>query len=193
MTNASDGYAHAEHPPRGPAWPRLLPIKWMVTIAALLGVGILAAGCGGSSAAGSGSTTSSAGLAGQGVAYSRCMRSHGVSDFPDPTTLQGGGVGFQVNLNQNSPTYQAAAKACQSLMPGAVQRATVSAHQLAAELKWAQCIRSHGVPAFPDPNAQGEFDSGQYDPSSSAFQTASQACKSSQPTGAVGAVPGSGP
>jgi len=122
------------------------------------------------------------------------MRSHGVSNFPDPTLGPGGGVTFQgSSFNQNSPTYQAAAKACQSLMPGGVQRATVSAQQLAAEVKWAQCIRSHGVPAFPDPNAQGEFDSSKFDPTSSAFQTASQACKSLQPTGAVGAAPGSGP
>ncbi len=159
-------------------------------IAALLGAGILAAGCGGSG--GSGSTASSGGLAAQGVAYSQCMRSHGIPDFPDPT-IQGGSVVFKVNLNQNSPTYRAAANACQSLMPGGGQHAAVSAQKLVAEVKWAKCIRSHGVPTFPDPNAQGQFDSGQFDPTSPAFQTASQACKSQQPSGAVGAVPGSGP
>jgi hypothetical protein len=193
MTNASDCHADAERPSRGPAWPRSLPVKWMVTIAVLLGAGILAAGCGGSSTTGSGSTTSSGGQVAQGVAYTNCMRRHGVSNFPDPTLSSSGGVTFQGSFNQNSPTYQAAAKACQSLMPGGVQHATVSTQQLAAEVKWAQCIRSHGVPTFPDPNAQGEFDSSKFDPTSSAFQTASQACRSLQPTGAVGAAPGSGP
>jgi hypothetical protein len=120
------------------------------------------------------------------------MRSHGVSGFPDPT-VQGGSVTFQGSFNQNSPTYQTAAKACQSLMPGGQQGSPVSAQHLAAEVKWAQCIRSHGVPAFPDPNALGEFDSSKYDPTSSIFQTASQACKSRQPSGSVGAVPGRRP
>jgi peptide-methionine (S)-S-oxide reductase len=34
---------------------------------------------------------------GQFLAYTRCMRGHGVSDFPDPTTSPGGGVGIQIN------------------------------------------------------------------------------------------------
>jgi len=45
--------------------------------------------------------------------YSRCMRSHGISDFPDPS-----GEGFAIqtkqgsDLNPRDPTFQAAAKTC---------------------------------------------------------------------------------
>ena len=97
------------------------------------------------------------------------MRTHGVPDFPDPTLSPGGGVGFQMNLNQNSPAYQAAAQACQSRKPGGKQAPQVSSKKLAAEVRWAQCMRTHGVPTFPDPNAQGALDSGDFDPTSSAF------------------------
>jgi hypothetical protein len=192
MTNASNHEDHAEHLPGRPSRHRSPPIKWMVAIMALLGVGVLAAGCGGSSDPGSASGSSSGGQAAQGVAYTTCMRSHGVSNFPDPTLGPGGGMTFQGSFDQNSPPYQAAAQTCRSLKPGGSQAPTVSAQKLAAEVKWAQCLRTHGVPNFPDPNAQGAFDSSRFDPTSSAFQSASQGCRSLQPTGSVGAVPGPG-
>ena len=59
-----------------------------------------------------------------------------------------------------------------------------------AGIKFADCMRSHGVPSFPDPNSHGAFDSANFDPTSPAFQTASKACLSLQPTGPVSAVPG---
>jgi len=164
-------------------------MKRTVAISALLGIGVLTAGCGGSSDPGA-SASSSGGAVARALAYTHCMRSHGVSNFPDPTAGSGGGVTFQGSFNLKSPTYQAAAQACASLMPGGTQSPPVSAQKLAAEVTWAQCLRAHGVPNFPDPNAQGVFDSGKFDATSSAFQTASQACQSLQPTGAVGAAPG---
>jgi len=175
----------AAYLPRGPSWFCSLPIKWLTAIAVLLGVGVLSASCGGSSnpgTSGSGSADSS------GFAYTNCMRTHGASDFPDPTLNPDGGVAFKTN--GNSPTLQAASQACQSLRPGGNQSPAASSQQLAAEVRWAQCIRTHGVPTFPDPNAQGAFDSGVFDPTSSAFQVASQDCRSLQPAGSVAAVPG---
>ena len=191
MTNASNPEDHAKHLPRWPGWRRSLPMRWTVAITGLVGVGVLAAGCGGSGNPGA-TGSSSGGLAGQGVAYTHCMRSHGVSNFPDPTLSSGGGMTFQGSFNLKSPTYLAADQACRSLLPGRAQAPPVSARKLAAEVKWAQCLRTHGVPSFPDPNAQGAIDSSKLDPTSSAFQTASQACQSLQPTGAVSAVPGPG-
>jgi hypothetical protein len=50
------------------------------------------------------------------------MRSHGVSDFPDPQSGPGGGVRISLNsgsgLNPNDAQFQAAQKACQSIMGG---------------------------------------------------------------------------
>ncbi|HMK97352.1 MAG TPA: hypothetical protein VK425_07370 [Acidimicrobiales bacterium] len=127
------------------------------------------------------------------------MRSHSISDFPDPVTSPGGGVAFQFNggpgsdLYRNNPTFKAAEHACQRLSPAGRQAPPPSAQKLAEEVKWAQCIRSHGVANFPGPNAQGAFDSSLFDPTSPEFQTASKACNSAQPVGAVSAVPGRGP
>jgi hypothetical protein len=48
---------------------------------------------------------------------SHCMRAHGITDFPDPTT-NGGGIGLHLgdNIDSNSLQFQAAQKACH--MPG---------------------------------------------------------------------------
>ena len=193
MTRASDHLDRAEHGPRGPGRRGSFPVKSTV---AMLGLAVLAAGCGGSnnpSAAGSGPDQMA-----QGVAYARCMRSHAVSDFPDPTASPGGGVAFQINggpgsdLDHNNPTFQAADQACRSLLPGGEQAPPLSAQKIAAEVKWARCMRSHGLPSFPDPNAQGAFDSSRFNDSSPAFQTASTACESLEPTGPMSAVPGHG-
>jgi len=56
-------------------------------------------------------------------------------------------------------------------------------HDLA---RFAACIRAHGVPEFPDPNAQGMFDVGGssgIDPSSPQFQAAEKKCQSLEPPG----------
>jgi hypothetical protein len=52
------------------------------------------------------------------LAYSKCMRAHGLKDFPDPT---GNGIQIRVqpgsDLDPNSPRFQAAQKACQGNLP----------------------------------------------------------------------------
>jgi hypothetical protein len=171
----------------------LMVMKRPAAMAAALGCAVLAPGCGSSSgpgSAGSGSTKA------QFLAYSRCMRGHGVSSFPDPTTPAGGGVAFSISagpgsdLNPSNPTYKTADQACRSLLPARVQSATGPSPKIAAEVRWARCLRSHGVPSFPDPNSQGAFDSAKFNDTTPAFHTASTACTTLQPTGAVSAVPG---
>jgi hypothetical protein len=51
-------------------------------------------------------------------------------------------------------------------------------------VKFAECIRGHGVPHFPDPNAKGEFVFG-IDVSPAVWQKAVNACKDLQPPGAL--------
>jgi hypothetical protein len=58
-------------------------------VIATAALGLLAAACSGSpSSAGSGGSTAAGGSAGSpsAVAYSACMRSHGVPNFPDPSS-----------------------------------------------------------------------------------------------------------
>jgi hypothetical protein len=46
--------------------------------------------------------------------YAKCMRSHGVLNFPDPTSK---GLGSLNGIDPNSPQFNTASQACQSLLP----------------------------------------------------------------------------
>jgi hypothetical protein len=199
MASASKHEEHVERAQCGPDSRRSFRITWAAAPAALIALAVLAAGCGGSkppdAAGGSGSSS----VLAKFEAYATCMRSHGIPDFPDPTSSPGGGVSFQINggpgsdLGRNNPRFVAADKSCRGLLPGGLQApAPLSTQRIAAEVRWARCMRSHGLPGFPDPNSQGAFDSSKFEESSPAFQTASDACKPEQPTGATPVVPGRG-
>ena len=155
---------------------------------ALAVAGVLVAGCSGgptdpgvagvSSATASPSQSATVSGEAEALQYAACMRSHGVPDFPDPT-VQNGSVGFSVTagdgVDQNSPQYQSARQACSSLRGGGT--ANSGSGNLAKELKFAQCMRSHGVPDFPDPNKNGGFSgTSTVNPSSPAFQKAQSTC-----------------
>jgi hypothetical protein len=53
------------------------------------------------------------------LAQARCMREHGLPNFPDPTFSAGGGIdlNFGPGLNQQSPVFRQAAQKCGSLKP----------------------------------------------------------------------------
>jgi hypothetical protein len=63
------------------------------------------------------------------LSYSKCMRSHGEPNFPDPQFgAGGGGISIRISLHAGSgasaldpqsPIFQAAQKACSALLPGA--------------------------------------------------------------------------
>ena len=144
-----------------------------------------------SPASGSGSATTKG--TGSPLAYSQCMRTHGISDYPDP-------VGDKIelhgspgsDLNPDSPQFVAANKACQALQPGGGKGGGKADPKAQAQaLKYASCMRSHGVPNFPDPvfsngGIQFKIDA---DPNSAQFQAAQKACQSLQPIGDGGATP----
>jgi hypothetical protein len=65
------------------------------------------------------------------------------------------------------------------LLPDGGQIPAPSAKLLAEELRMAACMRSHGVPNFPDPdNADGTFDLSNVNRSSPQYQTAFTSCVS---------------
>ncbi len=122
------------------------------------------AGASGSQVAGAGSTSSSSAGAGDvttvpsaaspqedALKFAGCMRSHGVTDFPDPSS--GGGFIFNASAGIiHGPHYQAAQKACQKyLPPGPGSGPPPSAQAMAQMLKVSQCMRRHGISDFPDP------------------------------------------
>jgi hypothetical protein len=123
------------------------------------------------------------------VAYAQCMRSHGVSGFPDPTPNPNGtGGGFNISGQlSSSPQFKSANQACQPLLPGGSSTPQPSAQQMAEEVKLAACMRSHGFSSFPDPNSQGAFNFSGIDTNSPQFQSALRACESS--SGFSGPIP----
>jgi hypothetical protein len=139
--------------------------------AAAAAFALLAAGCGGAGSGSPGvatvgtSTTTATTATGQTglVAYSACMRSHGVAGFPDPSS--GGGISKPqvVSARQHNPSaFDAADTACHRLLPadgslGPPQTAQQLQTRLVDERSFAKCMRSHGVSRFPDPTAQGQL------------------------------------
>ena len=117
---------------------------------------LLATACGGSpSSTGSGGAPRAGRSANSAipVAYSRCMRSHGIPNFPDPNSS--GQIPKQeiVQLGVSTSVLQTAQQACQRLWPYHGLTQAQERQQLTSDLKFAQCMRSHGVPDFPDPTS----------------------------------------
>ncbi len=192
-----------------------------LSLVILTSAGLLLAGCGsGSSSPGiahlSSSTSSSSPASGGGlsspessasiqqkmVKFAQCMRTHGEPEFPEPTE---GGIRIQ-NRNGHGPNpessrFQAAEKACSKYAPSKVAPSPAQQAKLQeSALKFSACMRSHGVPNFPDPTfsdggARMKLKAGGangIDPESPRFRAAQKACQSIAPGGKGGPGP-SGP
>lgn len=143
----------------------------VTSIAPVAAFSLLAAGCGGGGNSSPGiasvalstnaatTTTQSAAAQNGLLAFSQCMRRHGVPNFPDPQHFAGGNAKLTIHNLQPPP---AAMNACGHLLPtngggGSQQTAQQLRVRLADELSFAKCMRSHGVARFPDPTAQGQL------------------------------------
>ena len=184
--------------------------------ALLVGLLLLAAGCGGSKApavANLGTTTSSGaggsansasglppggvefganmsisvGTGTAGVKYAACMRSHGLPSYPDPSGQGVITITVSAALNPSSPLFQKALTHCQNLIPAGRPPSAAQQQRLKhGVLAFAACMRSHGVPKYPDPTfgpggtvSQG-FSRRSIDPNSTIFQAAQKACQRAQ-------------
>jgi hypothetical protein len=187
--------------------------------AALIALGALVTGCGGNSptngvaslsshasktsttgstaAGSSGGSGSSASPDSQAVAYSACMRAQGVPDFPDPkVSTNGNEVKVAVRVTPDitgNPHFKSAQRACNKLLPGGGPGEGPNHQITPAEqsryLKAAACIRSHGVPNFPDPTFSGggvHIEHQRLNESSPTFEAAVHACESLIPGGVHG-------
>jgi hypothetical protein len=82
------------------------------------------------------------------VKFSECLRANGVSDFPDPNAS---GEFPSYGISVSKTAWTKAVAACKALQPPGSLNAHLTPTQFSAALKFAQCIREHGVPDFPDP------------------------------------------
>jgi hypothetical protein len=160
-------------------------MKTVQLITGFVTLALLAAGCGGGAktptvaqlgSSTSSSTSSTGGPTGSGsstqgsaspgseaVAYSACMRAHGVSNFPDPKiSVHGNGTSVAIGITpgiSGNPHFKTAQRTCAPLLkgggPGGEANHPISPQEQSQYLKAAACIRSHGIPGFPDPTFSG--------------------------------------
>lgn len=89
------------------------------------------------------------------------MRAHGVSNFPDPTYGRSGVQFGGPAVNPQSPAFQSAQQACRRYEPIKGPPTThMSAGALRKAFTFARCMRSHGVPNFPDPTQNASPNNG---------------------------------
>jgi hypothetical protein len=188
-----------------------------LALAVALGLAALASACGGSGGPGvarvptsgsrnAGSSGDSGSGKGDPAAYSACMRRNGVTNFPDPDS-QGrlkivsgrSRNGQKTGVDVNSPQFKKAQQTCKKLQPkGGRPSPQEQARERQALLKFSQCMRSHGVPKYPDP----KFPAGggslmtigkDVNPNSPQFAAAQRACQKLVPNSPLSAGPGAGP
>jgi hypothetical protein len=140
----------------------------IIAVAALT---LVVAACGGDPASVKSPSGQGAANSSSAVSYSNCMRSHGVPDYPDPGS--GGQVpkGSAQQFGVSGSQLEAAEQACQHVYPtdgGSFQQLiqecemtgdcpqAVVQRTLNVMREYAQCMRSRGVPNFPDPTLDSE-------------------------------------
>jgi hypothetical protein len=173
---------------RATRWPRVALLA-----AAGLASALVVAGCGGSTASTASRTTASA--AGSEVTFSKCIRANGVPNFPDlrgnGMLIEGGG-GQTVSINGvsvNAPAFETARQKCQKYLPHSHPSPAQTAQQRVRGLEFANCMRSHGVPNYPDPKVISRSSGNQtlylpgINPRSPAFQAGAKACGGFGPKG----------
>jgi hypothetical protein len=127
--------------------------------------------------------------------FSACMRANGEPSFPDPNAS---GVIQGQNIDPGSPQFQAAQRKCRKYAPNGGKAPSPAQQQQAFQhaLRFAECMRGHGVSQFPDPQEPSSGGVGfsihgkagsTLDPNSSIFQHAQKVCGSLLP-GANGPV-----
>jgi hypothetical protein len=140
-------------------------------LAALATVALIGAGCsngpaenGNTGTASSSGTVSSSGTASstgttsggakkklsardKAVKFAECIRAHGVRDFPDPNEKNQ----FEYGVSVTPAVWTRATSACKDLQPPGTLSGKRTPKQQSASLRFAQCIRDHGVKDFPDP------------------------------------------
>jgi hypothetical protein len=132
----------------------------LLPLVALALVALVGAGCGSNepSATGTASSSGTASTTSTGaktkltaqekaVKFSECIRAHGVPHFPDPDAH--GEFNFGVDVT--GEVWLKAVNACKALKPPGALSGKRTPKQQSATLRFAQCVRDHGVKDFPDP------------------------------------------
>jgi hypothetical protein len=165
------------------------------SIVAIAAFSSLAAGCGGGRSPGvarvASSTAATTAPPTGPVAFSVCMRSHGVTGFPDPDGSGEFHGDTLKNVRVAGSLLRAAQARCDHLLPnGVVPLApayTITPADQRDYLKAAACMRRHGFPDFPDPTFEGNNVTpnipSNIDENSPQFKSAAATCQKLIPPG----------
>jgi hypothetical protein len=175
-----------------PGYSRAAPIIPAMIAAA---AAIFAAGCGGSAGTHSSATVPSVPAKFRrqvelALEYSSCMRAHGVPNFADPKISVSDTELVMQNPQMSatevaSPAYESASATCAKYLPQQQPAAPVTStgSSLTQAVRFADCMRTHGVPNFPDPTAGGSFKLGPaINAQAPAFTGAMSDCHSLRPS-----------
>ena len=157
--------------------PRLTALAAMLAAAA---VALAACGGGGSPPTATGSSTFD-----KALAFSKCMRSHAVPDYPDPNSKGE----FLITPGSPSPkephsVVRAALQACRHLWPAGGPGSLTAAQKQQIQqraLRFVQCLRAHGLADIPDPVANGSISLPAGMVNSLRFTAAQRSCRSLRP------------
>ena len=151
---------------------------------ALVAMAAMVSACGSNAPAATGSGSNSgagtATIVDKAVKFAECMRDNGVSEFPDPNASGQFTYGIKAgsSLDPRTSAWKQAISACKVMEPAGLVPTSFTSQQIAARLKFAQCIRENGVPDFPDPSNSGPLIEMQHAQSNSQLQAALQTCRS---------------
>jgi hypothetical protein len=150
-----------------------LPRTARAAIIVAAALAVLAAACsrGPSSTSGAGGPPKAQGSANPStLAFSACMRTHGVPSYPDPDSSGQLPKGDTQQFGVSASQFQAAQQACQHLLPTDGSTAQEERHcmdtgdcsqavvqtLLGSMRRFSACMRTHGFPNMPDPTLDSE-------------------------------------
>jgi hypothetical protein len=121
-----------------------------------------------------------------GAKFSACMRKHGVTNFPDPSSQGVITIHSGMGIDPGSPAFMSARTACAKLLPNGGQPTPAQiAQQQQQMLALSACMRAHGLKDFPDPSNGGlriqVHPGSDLDPNNPTFRKAQEACQKYQP------------
>ena len=121
-----------------------------------------------------------------GPKFSACMRKHGITNFPDPSSTGVISIHSGMGIDPSSPTFQSARTACAKLLPNGGQPTPAQIAQRQQQmLTFAKCMRAHGIKDFPDPSGGGlrltVHPGSDLSPDNPTFQKANEACAKDMP------------
>jgi hypothetical protein len=142
-------------------WPPTARTAAAVVATAALALPVAAFGAGASSTIASGSALSQSMNVQKALAFARCMRSHGVRNWPDPNSSGVFAKRTPQQLGASGAQVEAAQRACSDLLPnGALPHGGQPTQDELRKMErdalaFARCMRSSGVPTWPDYTLRG--------------------------------------